>query len=340
MGLEVQSAVIPRVFLIRQPPLSCCHLRENYARNFCPSSPRNTCFLVVYTIFNLFSQAAIMLSGKMTWTIDNGTLRLVLRVYFITMTTLLGLIGSECCKCAANVDLLSGKNVKLNRMTGWLRPIDIWTCVYKLRRLPGGVLLGFVMITTTLLSLTADLAVSKLVLPSTGPSDCIFTTGLVMDWTSNETFNSPPANGYPALIASNVQIYSAYSNCSVGIYNKVPITGDPMFCAKEKDILGGWNCQDQNADQKFDPSVSESDIEQTLFSASLQYSNMSYYNYYENDESHTTHLVICTCSLLSWFYLTSTFCLDGSGNVVHRYTYHPSLFLSHLKHADVLLRVK
>ncbi len=244
-----------------------------------------------------------MLSGKMVWTIDNGTLRVVLRVYFITMTTLLGLIGSECCKCAAKVDLLSGKNVKLNRMTGWLRPIDIWTCVYKLRRLPGGVLLGFVMITTTLLSLTADLAVSKLVLPAVGPSECIFTTGLVMDWTNNETFTSPPPNGYPALIASNVQIYSAYSNCSVGIYNKVPISGDPLFCAKEKDILGGWNCQDQNADQQFDPSVSKNDIEQTLLSASLQYSNMSYYNYYQGDESHTTHLVICMYTLVACFIL-------------------------------------
>ena len=244
-----------------------------------------------------------MLPGKLLWTVDNGTLRLVLRVYFITMTTLLGLIGSECCKCAAKVDLLSGNNVKLNRMTGWLRPIDIWTCVYKLRRLPGGVLLGFVMITTTLLSLTADLAVSKLVLPTVGPSDCIFTTGLVMNWTNNETFASPPPNSYPALIASNVQIYSAYSNCSVGIYSKVPINGDPLFCAKEKDILGGWNCQDQNADQQFDPSVSESDIEQTLLSASLQYSNKSFNNYYKGDESHTTHLVICMYSLLASFYL-------------------------------------
>jgi hypothetical protein len=234
-----------------------------------------------------------MLSGKMLWTIDNGTLRVVLRVYFITMTTLLGLIGSECCKCAAKVDLLGGKNVKLNRMTGWLRARDIFTCIYKLRRLPGGSLLGFVMITTTLLSLTADLAVSKLVLPATGPSDCIFTTGLVMDWTQNETFNSPPANGYPALIASNVQIYSTYSNCSVGIYRKVPISGDPLFCAKEKDILGRWECQDQNSDQTFAPTVSKNSIEESLLASNLQYSNMSFYNYYAGDESHTTHLVIC-----------------------------------------------
>jgi hypothetical protein len=238
------------------------------------------------------------------------------------MTTLLGLIGSQCCKCAAKVDLLSGKYVKLNRMTGWLRPIDIWTCVYKLRRLPGGVLLGFVMITTTLLSLTADLAVSKLVLPAVGPGDCNFTTGLVMDWTTNnETFHgSPPPHGYPALIASNVQIYSAYWNCPVAIYNKVPIHDDPLFCAKENDTLGGWNCQDIDADQKFDPSVSESEVEQTLLSAGLQYSNMSHYDYYYGDESHTTHLVICMyfpfCIVLSYF----TCCLDTPLNSVRGYT--------------------
>jgi hypothetical protein len=165
------------------------------------------------------------------------------------------------------------------------------------------------MITTTLLSLTADLAVSKLVLPAVGRSDCLFTTGLVMDWAANsETFHgSPPPHGYPALIASNVQIYSNYSNCPVGIYNKVPIIDDPLFCAKENDTLGGWNCQDLDADQKFDPSVSEWDIEQTLFSAGLQYSksNLSHYDYYFGDESNTTHLVICMYSLFALFYLTS-----------------------------------
>jgi hypothetical protein len=229
----------------------------------------------------------------MLWTIDNGTFRLVLRVYFITMTTLLGIIGSECCKCAAKVDLLSGRNVKLNRMTGWLRPVDIFICIYKLRTLPGGVLLGFVMITTTLLSLTADLLVAKFVLPARGPGECLFTTGLVMDWGPNETFSSPPAHSYPGLIASNAQIYSDGANCSVGIYKKVPRNGDPKFCGRESDILGRWQCEDQNSDQTFAPNISEQELEETLFSKNLQYSNRTHYDYYQGDESHTTHLVIC-----------------------------------------------
>jgi len=90
--------------------------------------------------------------GTMLWTIDNGTLLLVPQVYFITITTLLGIIGSEYCKCAAKFDLLYGKDVKLNRMTGWLDQSISSYASTKLRTLPGGALLGFVMITTTFLS--------------------------------------------------------------------------------------------------------------------------------------------------------------------------------------------
>jgi hypothetical protein len=67
----------------------------------------------------------------MLWAIDNDTLLLVPQVYFITMTTLLEIIGSEYCKCAAKFDLLYGKDVKLNRMTRWLRSVDILICIYK-----------------------------------------------------------------------------------------------------------------------------------------------------------------------------------------------------------------
>jgi hypothetical protein len=138
--------------------------------------------------------------------------------------------------------------------------------------------------------------VAKLVGPAdaaVGPSECLFTTGLVMDWGPNDTFPSPPANDYPALIASNVQIYSNFVNGSVGIYKKVPRNGDPSFCGRESDILGRWQCEDQNSDQTFAPTVSKQQIEESLFSNNLQYSNRSHYDQCQGDESHTSHLVIC-----------------------------------------------
>jgi hypothetical protein len=230
----------------------------------------------------------------MLWTIDSGVLRLVLRVYFIIFITLLSLIGSQCCKCAAKVDLLQGKNVDLNRMTGWLRLSDILTCIWKLRRLPGGLWLGLVMIITALLSTAADLTVALLVVPVDGLGECIFTEGLVMNWETPEAFNRPPPNGFPALIATNVQIYSNNSGCLVGIYTKVPQNGDPYFCGRDIDVLGGWGCKDVNMDSSFDSSATVLEIERSLVQANLQYSNVSdSYIYYDTGSPGSTHLAVC-----------------------------------------------
>jgi hypothetical protein len=255
----------------------------------------------------------------MLWPLDSNVLRVVLRIYFITIITLLGLIGSECCKCAAKVDLLRGKNVKLNRMTGWLRPIDILSCIWRLKRLPGGLWLGIVMIITTLLSLTADLTVALLVVPVLTPGQCLFTIGLVMDWQTTEGFVAPPPNGYPALIASNVQIYSANSNCSVGIYKKVPVDGDPLFCGRERDILGRWECEDLNRDSLFGPDITESSIKQSLTQYNLQYPNVSSTDYY-NDQQQTTHLAVCK---LFWLLGLLHFLLS---DWLHSYTHNSAQY--------------
>jgi hypothetical protein len=186
--------------------------------------------------------------------------------------------------------------VERNLMTGWLRPMDIVTCIWKLKRLPGGVWLGLVMIITTLLSVSADLTVTAFVVPVLASGECLFTYGLVMNWQTQEVFSSPPPNGYPALIASNVQIYSANSNCSVGIYTKVPWSGDPAFCGRDIDILGRWECEDQNKDTFFNPNVTADSITGDLMLANLQYPNTSYWNYF-TPEGETTHLAICKLPL-------------------------------------------
>lgn len=65
--------------------------------------------------------------------VDSSVLRVALRIYFLGSLALLGLIGRQCCKLATKIDLLHGRPVPLNRMTGWLRPLDILTCIWKLQ---------------------------------------------------------------------------------------------------------------------------------------------------------------------------------------------------------------
>jgi hypothetical protein len=182
-----------------------------------------------------------MPSLHVTSSIDASYLRRVLRAYFISALFLLGILGRQCCKVATKVDLLQGETVSINRMTGWLQARDVAVVLWKLRRLPGGVWLGLMMIVPSILTLTVDLAVTGLVKPVTLP-DYPFTEGLVLDWSNNvETFYVPPPNGYPALISANIQIYSDQWNraipheyqCLVGIYRKVPWDRDQFFCGSE-----------------------------------------------------------------------------------------------------------
>ncbi|KAE9362942.1 hypothetical protein N431DRAFT_489904 [Stipitochalara longipes BDJ] len=249
-----------------------------------------------------------MPSLQITSTIDPGLFRIVLRVYFISTLFLLGAIGRQCCKLAAKVDLLQGQTVSINRMTGWLQARDVAIVLWKLRRLPGGAWLGLMMIITSILTLTADLAVTGLVKPVNLPDLCPFTDGLILDWSSDvETFYAPPPNGYPALIAANVQAYSGQWNstiphpyeCLVGIYRKVPWDGDPSFCGNEQDVLGAWACTDADRDYNFSPDESPSEISEWLYTNGLQYYSNASFTDYGDGLGNTAHLAIWSSSALS-----------------------------------------
>jgi hypothetical protein len=223
--------------------------------------------------------------------IDNSFLRLALRIYFIGTLTLLGLIGSQCCKLAANLDLLNGHSVRLHRMTGWLQARDVVACLWKLRRLPGGLWLGLMMVIASILTLTADLAVALLVHQTEQQGLCDFDTGLVVDWIDPETFIAPPPNGYAALIASNAQIFSYDNGCEIGIFRKVPWTGNSSFCAGWDDILGTWECNDLGQDQSFSVDADDTTIANELVSQNLQYFDWSSTSLTEAD-GKSTHLVL------------------------------------------------
>jgi hypothetical protein len=249
-----------------------------------------------------------MPSLNITSRVDAGLLRIALRVYFITTLFLLGTIGRQCCKLSAKVDLLQGETVSINRMTGWLQARDVAVVVWKLRQLPGGVWLGLMMIITSILTLTSDLAVTGLVKPVTLPDLCTFTEGLVLDWSTGvETFYAPPPNGYPALIAANAQIYSGQWNsaipspyeCLVGIYRKIPWDGDPAFCGNADDVLGQWECTDVGKDYNFTPDQTPNDIRNWLYTNGLQYYNNASYTDFVDGLGDTAHLAIWSSSALS-----------------------------------------
>ncbi|KAG0645099.1 hypothetical protein D0Z07_9072 [Hyphodiscus hymeniophilus] len=210
--------------------------------------------------------------------------------------TLIGLIGSQCCKCAAKLDLLHGRTVNLHRMTGWLRPSDIATCIWKLRRLPGGLGLGLMMVVVSLVTLTADLAVNILVYPRPQQGFCGFDYGLVMNWTiGEEQFIQPPPNSYPARIASNAQIFSVSNGCPIGIYSKIPWSGNATFCANELDIMGTWDCEIFGSDYNFDGNADPYYIGDWLQNNTLQYDAWSSTEY-SNKYGQSSHIVIWSSS--------------------------------------------
>ena len=182
-------------------------------------------------------------------------------------------------------------------MTGWLRPSDIAQCIWKLRRLPGGLGLGTMMVVVSILTLTADLAVNVLVSESLQQSFCDFDYGLVMDWEMGaESFIQPPPNSYPALIASNAQIFSLYNGCPIGIYSKVPWSGNSSFCANEFDIMGTWDCEVYGDDFNVDGDADTVSIGNWLQNNSLQYDAWSS-GEYTNKYNQPSHVVIWSSSL-------------------------------------------
>lgn len=57
---------------------------------------------------------------------SNTQLRLVLRLFFNFIFILLGLVGSQFCKCAMKLDHMDRMPIRLNAMTGWLVGADLW----------------------------------------------------------------------------------------------------------------------------------------------------------------------------------------------------------------------
>ncbi|KAF8862873.1 hypothetical protein BDZ45DRAFT_738865 [Acephala macrosclerotiorum] len=107
-------------------------------------------------------------------------------------------------------------------MTGWVRFWDAAKCVFRLYRLPGGLVIGGLMLGTGVFTLLADLAVAVLVRNMNVITRCHFGIELVVDVDHNLTWSTPPPFEYLALIASNAQITSL-QNRGMQYHNTIDI---------------------------------------------------------------------------------------------------------------------
>ncbi|TVY71274.1 hypothetical protein LSUE1_G007711, partial [Lachnellula suecica] len=173
--------------------------------------------------------------------LSSSYLRALLRIYFIAALLVLGLVGSQCCKCANKLKLLRGKSVIVIHMTGWLSLSEIAKGIWSLRRMPGGPLLGPMMLTAAIVAFVADITTEYL--------------GL-----------------YGHLPFALLMIFKCSDNngCGIGIYRKASF--DALdFCADDSDILGWWVCSDVQQDMTFSALDTFDTIDSALYAQDLQY---------------------------------------------------------------------
>jgi hypothetical protein len=155
------------------------------------------------------------------------------------------------------------------------------------------------MVIVSILTLTADLAVNILVYPIPMASFCDFDHGLVMNGANgSDSFTSPPANSYPALLAVNAQIYSLDNECETGIFRKIPYGGNVTFCGSDYDVLGTWECSSFGEDYNFDAAATADYIADSLVNNSLQYDAWSSSEYTQNNNGflEPSHVAIWSAS--------------------------------------------
>lgn len=187
--------------------------------------------------------------------VSSSIIRLLLRVYFTVIVVAITLLGDVCCNLWVRRQLLRRQPVKLTHMTGWQRGFMPYWLILKLRAMPGGIILGSLMIMTSILAVFSDLTVSALVQDEHMPGTCMFLGGMVVasDHPSvSEAANAisifPDINGEAFRWALNAQYYSSVLNGGPnGIYRRVD--NNSNFRARDpEDMLGSWVCEYETGD--------------------------------------------------------------------------------------------
>ncbi|KAF4542592.1 uncharacterized protein LTHEOB_7322 [Lasiodiplodia theobromae] len=186
--------------------------------------------------------------------VSSSIIRLLLRVYFTVIVVAIALLGDVCCNLWVRRQLLRRRPVKLTHMTGWQRGFMPYWLILKLRAMPGGIILGSLMIMTSILAVFSDLAVSALVLDQHIPGTCMFRGGMVVASdhpSASDAANTisifPDINGEAFGWAMSAQYYSVLNGGPNGIYRRVDDNLD--FRARDpEDMLGSWVCEYETGD--------------------------------------------------------------------------------------------
>jgi len=234
------------------------------------------------------------MSSSILLSITSSYVRFGLRIYFTIAFLIIGFLGDRCLASRSRRRLLHQQQLSLSNMTGWLTDMSMLTAIARFRRLPGGVLFGLLMLISTILSLTADFAVTGLVRSVNVASRCPFGMGLVIPEFGRNTWDPVPNNGAPYFAVAQAQLTSAANGGLVGIYWKV--NRDMTFSADETDSIGSWNCTDVDDDIEYVENVTIDEILNDLRSRGYLYFDDTTYCRSAYGNGTFSHLLILDSS--------------------------------------------
>lgn len=214
--------------------------------------------------------------------IDTGTrtyllkqdVQTIIRYYFIVIWFALAQIGNYCCGSRASLRILSGENVSIASMTGWIRGLSVLKTAWKLRSVPGG-WLGFIMIIAFPLSLLSDIGLNYFLVALSVSATCPFGTGLVIDATLAAPV--PGNQGSPYSWAdmaqsnanSNFNQFGFDGRTGSAVYRKA--NNDTSFLPRtDLDVIGFWNCSLNGGLLQYS-GKDDGDIESDLLSRNIIY---------------------------------------------------------------------
>jgi hypothetical protein len=187
-------------------------------------------------------------AGAVHTTVDTATMRNILTSTCLGLNFLITMIGAVFLKRRIQRILLrsqdNGKpsNVPIHYLTTWLSLGSVISYVFKVRKLPGGIF-GILMLWTGIFSLAHQYFINTFVALEPQIRYCLFEYGIV---TTHQTdlFLTPSSTWPPALIVFDAHLALLSNGGRNAIYKKINWY-TPTFRPGDADILGYWNCTEQ-----------------------------------------------------------------------------------------------
>ena len=180
--------------------------------------------------------------------IDDGTVRVIFKVYFLVLILGIAFVGGYCLKFHIQRQLLKGKAVPLTATTGWVHGPGLAKMGLQIRRLPGG-WIGFLMLFATALELISEFGVAKtitsmyqrsryttesaMIVGQPGTSYAMYPDIVYQAFTWATGAQDASWNNQNLTGLTTTRQYGIYSIVNYNAYNYMPT---------EDDIMGYWSC--------------------------------------------------------------------------------------------------